>query len=114
MNNAKFLLIIAFLSSPLIADEIATLNELIEVTEKNLEHQKKTRELLIAFKQARLDFMNDPDNARKGTLMVRYAMELYREIEQQRLTHLFPPDFVYELQFFTEVGADGNHRQANR
>ncbi len=114
MNNVKLLTVILLLSTSLLADEIETLKELIERTEKNLESQLHSLEILRAYKSAKAEFINDPDNARKGSVMVRYAMELYREIETQRLTHLFPADFVYELQFFNEVGSNGNHRQEKR
>ena len=106
----KLFLITFLLFTPLFADEIDLLAELIELTEQNLEEQLHTMELLRTFKKAKLAFVVDADNAQKGTHMVRCAVGLLSEIEKQHLTQIFPKDFVNELQFYNKT----YHQQTKR
>ncbi|MCH9608575.1 MAG: hypothetical protein S4CHLAM45_11530 [Chlamydiales bacterium] len=109
-----FRLFFILLATPLIADEVETLQELIETTQKNLEGQLQAMQELKAYKEMRGHFLADPDNGKLGTLMVRRAMKLFQELEAQHLAHLFPTEFVDELRFFTQVGEDALHRSKNR
>ncbi len=104
--NIKILLALLFLGLPLFADEVQTLKELMSTTQKSLEGQERVLEALIAFQKARIDFVENSDNARLGTVLVKTAMLLQREAEREHLTHLFSPDFLYELQFFNQVGEE--------
>lgn len=106
----KLFLIISLLFAPLFADEVEVLSELIDTTRQNLDGQIQAMELLRSFKRARGAFITDADNAQKGSVMVRFGVELLSEIEKQHITHLFPKDFVNELQFFNEM----YHQQAKR
>ena len=103
----KFLLVTLLLFSPLFAapqDEISVLEELIDTTKKNLEGQQALLKILFEFKEARDAFIQDPDSNRLATTLVKRAMRLQKQVEQEHLSHLFSADFLMELTFYNQIG----------
>lgn len=97
-----------FLSIPVFAespqDEIDTFKELIQATKKNLHAEEKLLETLIAFRDLRQAFINDPTSGRLATKLVKVSMSLKTKIDEEHLEHLFSPEILTEIIFFSKVG----------
>jgi len=103
----KFLLVLAFLFSSLLAapqDEILVLEELINTTQSNLNAQQLLLKKMLEFKEAREAFLADPDSGKLATALVKRAMHLQAHLEKEHLAHLFSTDFLMELSFYNQVG----------
>ena len=85
-------------------DEIEIVQSLIQATQKNLYEQQMLLKLVVEFKQTRASFVAQPTNRRLATALVKTAMSISRQIEQEHLTHLFSSDFLTEIRFFNQVG----------
>lgn len=104
----KFLIPIFFVFSalPLMAfdEEIEVVQELVAVTEKSLAAQKELLIALVKLKQARSAFIEDPTSRKLATDVVKAAMLVQRQIENEHLAHLFSSDFLTEIQFYNQLG----------
>ncbi|MCH9626827.1 MAG: hypothetical protein S4CHLAM2_04580 [Chlamydiales bacterium] len=103
----KLLIPIFFVFSalPLLADEeIEVVQELIAVTQKNLQAQKELLTALVQFKQARHAFVEEPTSRKLATKLVKASMCVQKQIETEHLAHLFESDFLTELHFFNQLG----------
>lgn len=100
----RFLTVLIFVASSLIADEVGNLETLIATTQSQLIKQQKTLELFKQFQNARAAFVAQPESARLGTVLVRAAMQLHEAIDTAHLAHLFPIEFLEEVAFFSDVG----------
>lgn len=86
--------------------ELEVMEELIQATQKSLKFQKNLFLSLIAFKEARASFVEDPTSRKKASVLVKAAKCVQKELEQDHLTHLFSPDFLHEIQFFNQLGTE--------
>jgi hypothetical protein len=96
-----------FLNQSLLAtpqEEIATVEQLIETTKKNLENQQMILKLLRTYASAREAYLNDPDSGKLATALVKRAMALHLLLEKEHLLHLFGSDFLSEVAFYNQVG----------
>lgn len=91
---------------PLKAEEeaILVMRELVQASEKNLENQRRLLAFLEEFYQARERFVQESTNAQLGSALVRAAMRVQKELEQEQLAHLFTPEFLEEIRFFNQMG----------
>ena len=80
------------------------MKQLIETTEKSLEEQRRLLAHLEEFYKARILFVEDSNNAKAGAALVRAAMRINKELEQEHLAHLFSSEFLEEIRFFNQVG----------
>src|SRR5262249_30797883 len=85
-------------------EEIATLEQLVETTKKNLENQQDLLKLVRIYYSAREAYLADPDNGKLATALVKRAVALHQLLEQEHLSHLFAADFLSEVAFFNQVG----------
>ena len=90
---------------PLKAEEaLDTIKQLIATTEKSLDEQRSLLSLVEAFYQARALFVADSDDQKAAVTLVRAAMRVHRELENEHLSHLFSSEFLEEIRFFNQVG----------
>lgn len=107
MDMMKYLLSLALLTSSLFADDdLEIMRELIQSTKKNLTTQEAVLKHMTLFTQLRAAFIADPTSAKIATQLVKTAMTLHAELENENLSHLFSSDFLTELTFFNQVGVN--------
>ncbi len=85
-------------------EEIATLEQLVEMSKKNLENQQLILKSVRNYASARENYLADPDNGKLATALVKRAVALSQLLEKEHLSHLFAPDFLSELSFYNQVG----------
>ncbi|MCC5832743.1 MAG: hypothetical protein JJU12_06855 [Chlamydiales bacterium] len=104
----KFLIPIFFVFSllPLAAfdEEIEVVRDLISVTENSLAAQKELLTALVKLNQAKSAFIEEPTSRKLATDVVKAAMLVQKEIENEHLAHLFSSDFLNEIQFYNLLG----------
>lgn len=84
-------------------DDVAVLNELVELTKKTLGEQENLQKLLVDFKKKREKYILDPDNAKLATQLVKSSISLKAEIEKAEFVNLFSEDLLTEVRFFAGV-----------
>ncbi|MCP5469541.1 MAG: hypothetical protein H7A36_03440 [Chlamydiales bacterium] len=106
MKKIAFILLAATSFFPLKGDEeaIGVVKELIVTTERNLESQRRLLTYLEDFYKARDGFVQDSANAQLGASLVRAAMRVHKEMEEEHLAHLFSTEFLEEIRFFNQMG----------
>lgn len=107
ISRAGILIFFLLMSSALHAAdrEVEIVEGLIHVTTQNLQAQHTLLVAITRFKEARVAFVEEPTSRLLATRLVRAATAVHQQIEQEHLSHLFEKDFLSEIQFFTQVGA---------
>lgn len=82
--------------------EVETVQQLMRVTEQNLEDQKQLLAFLKDYKEKRFAYTQDKENREQAGLMVESAHTALQFIEEHHLNHLFTQEFLKELQFFEQ------------
>ena len=99
----SLLLTLAFF--PLKAEEaVDIVKHLIDTSEKSLDDQRRLLTHLEEFYRARDLFVTDSNNSKAGAALVRSAMRINKELNEEHLSHLFPSEFLEEVRFFNQVG----------
>lgn len=88
-----------------ISEELSLLDDLIDVTEKNLMAQKKLRKDIALYQQHKQHYLKDMDNRSAAYDMVQIAHRILEEINANYLVQVFPSDFISELTFFSQIAA---------
>ena len=105
MRKIALSLLLATSFFPLNGEEaVAVIKELIASTERNLENQQRLLSYLEEFYVAREHFVRDSNSAQLGAALVRSAMRVHREMEEEHLAHLFSASFLEEIRFFNQMG----------
>ena len=92
-------------------DELKIIDQLIATTQKQLEDEKKLRELMQQFKDQVEEFIQGKQTKSHASLMVRTAREINEMISANHIEHLFPKDYLDELTFFSSIaGKNGISR----
>lgn len=86
-------------------NEIVFLDQLISITEQNVENQKELKEKVKEYIQLRDQYARQTQNQELGMRLVRAAYEVLEGIKEQHLTHVFDKEFMSELTFFSTIGA---------
>lgn len=97
-------LFILTLCVPVFGHEADTLEDLIQMTEKNLTTQKNLLKAIREYEEKQAAFLKDSNSGKLATQLVRSASHVYKQIEKEHLQHLFSPDFLRDLRFFYEIG----------
>lgn len=84
--------------------ELEVMEELITATQKSLKSQKALFLSLVAFKEARASFIEDPTSRKRASDLVKAARMVQIELDQDHLAHLFSADFLSEIKFFNQLG----------
>ncbi len=84
--------------------EIERWEQLMQVTQRNLETQKKVYQLLLTYQR----LQQDPTSSQQSDALyerAQIARELQVLIEDYRLEVLFSKEFLQELKLFGQVGS---------
>ena len=84
-------------------DEVKIIDQLIFSTQKQLEDEKKLRELMLQFKDQIEEFVQGKQTKTHASQMVRTARQIYEMISANHIEHLFPKDYLDELTFFSSI-----------
>lgn len=88
-----------------ISEELSLLDDLIDVTEKNLVAQKQLRKDIFLYQQYKQRYLKDMENRNAAYEMVQIAHRILEEINANYLIHVFPSDFISELSFFSQIAS---------
>jgi uncharacterized protein (UPF0371 family) len=88
--------------SLVLINEMKRLDNLIYITEKNLENQKQLREMFNDYQNKLLAYLDDTQNKDLMLQMVRMAHLLLETIKEDHLTQVFDAEFISQLNFFSQ------------
>lgn len=86
-------------------NELAFLDQLITVTQQNLEKQKELKEKMKEYIQLRDQYARQTQNQELGMRLVKVAYGVLEGIKEQHVSHVFDQEFMSELTFFSNIGA---------
>lgn len=89
----------------LIGNELTMLDNLIEVTQQNLERQEALRELVKEYQKVHDQYMKNIDDKELLYGLIKKAYRLLENIKESHLEHAFAPEFISELTVFSQVAA---------
>lgn len=84
-------------------DEIETISQLVQTTERQLSAQKQLQELISVFKQQQEIFFQGNQSKDHSTKMVHTAVEILKIVKENNYENLFSPVFMHELQLFSAI-----------
>lgn len=84
-------------------DNIQALDALINIEEKKLTIHKRLKELLLAIETHEEIFAKEPNNKNIASLLVTSAREALQIISSEKLEHLFTPDLLNDLRFYSSI-----------
>lgn len=85
-----------------VAKELQRLNNLIAITEKNLENQNALKELFLDYQQQQIHYLQDTQNKELTLKMVKSAHRLLESIQANHLIQTFDTEFMSQLTFFSQ------------
>ncbi len=86
-------------------DPLRPLDDLIAITEKNLNEQKLLRKQAVEYYKIKSRYLQDKQNKDLVIQMVRAAHQMQQTIESQRVAQLFDAELLEELKFFAKIAA---------
>lgn len=89
----------------LFPSELATLDQLIAVTQRNVEAQRLLRCQLIDYQQLQTRYLRNPDDKDVLFRLIKTAQKAMNTIKNEELTHLFSSEFLSELNLFAQIGS---------
>lgn len=84
------------------ADEVETIEHLVQATEKNLEKQKELLKSLEAFKLARERFRRE-ESKEAAADVINLACNIKELLEENHLSGLFKAEFLSEVQVISKM-----------
>lgn len=84
------------------AKELQHLNNLITITEKNLENQKALKQLFLDYQQLQVNYLQNTEDKEITLQMVKSAHRLLEGIKAAHLTQTFDSEFISQLTFFSQ------------
>lgn len=88
-----------------VANEMKRLNNLISITEKNLENQKKLKQLFLDYQQQQVNYLQNSQDKEVTLQMVKTAYLLLEGIKANHLIQTFDTEFISQLTFFSQFVA---------
>jgi hypothetical protein len=85
-----------------VKNELKRLDQLIFVTEMNLEQQKALRELFLYYQDRQSSYLQNPQDKESTLHMVRAAYQLLEAIKANHLLQTFDTEFISQLTFFSQ------------
>jgi hypothetical protein len=85
------------------ADEIETIDQLIETSSRQLEKQRELKELMISYKHQCDLFEKGNESKVHIFRLVATASQLLTKIAENHLQHLFAPEYMEELSLFSSI-----------
>jgi ribosomal protein L28 len=94
--------VIATITAPsLEINAVEVLEQSIERTQKNLETQKKIKDLLVELNSLKKRFVKNETSKEEAWRMVKVSANVLKLIENDHLEHLFSVEFLEELKVFS-------------
>ncbi len=84
-------------------DEIATINELLARTDRQLASQQKLKELMINLNDQEKTFLKGDESKAHVSLMTETALQILKIIEENHYGDLFPSPYMEELRLFSKI-----------
>ena len=84
-------------------DTMRQLNDLIEVTENNLNHLRDLRQQFTEYYKIKAKYLLNQQDRDQILRMVKAASQLQHTIEAQNLSYAFDPETLKELSFFSQI-----------
>jgi hypothetical protein len=94
-----------------ITPELATLNNLIEITQKNVEIQESIRQQLVNYQKVNKEFLKHPDDKELLYQTIILADRLFEKINNAHITQSFSPEFLKELKLFSQIAQNQGGRK---
>lgn len=88
--------------------ELALIDNLIEVTEKNLARQRKLKREINEYIALQERYMKNTNDKDLGFQLVKSAKEVLEGIKDQNLTQVMDAQFMSELAFFSSIADKWN------
>lgn len=88
--------------------ELNRLNFLIEATQRSLENQLQLKKDIGEYLLLQEEYAKNNDNIQLSMKMILKAWEIYQTVQKFHLEYLFDPQFIKELEFFSEVAEKQN------
>lgn len=84
-------------------NQLAMLDQLIEVTKQNLEREKQLRAMVQDYLDTQNAYFKTPGDRELTLLMVKNAYYLLEKIKEAHLEQAFDLEFIGELTFFSQI-----------
>ena len=84
-------------------DEVAAMDHLIEVTEKQAKIQKELRILMVQFKEHQEVFFKGEQTKQRAYQMVMTASQILAMISEHHMQHLFASEYLQELAMCSSI-----------
>ena len=85
------------------SNELTRLNNLIQVTAKNLEKQKSLLIMVQEYQHMQEKYLKSPDDNDQLFRLVKAAYRLSETIKENNLSQTFSSDFMSELNLFSQI-----------
>ncbi|WP_213151480.1 MULTISPECIES: hypothetical protein [unclassified Neochlamydia] len=85
-----------------VKNELKRLDQLIFVTERNLEQQKALREIFLHYQERQSFYLQNPQDKESTLHMVKAAYQLLEAIKANHLLQTFDTEFISQLTFFSQ------------
>lgn len=85
-----------------VAKELLQLNNLIAITEQNLQNQKALKELFIDYQQKQVNYLQNSQDKEITLQLVKSAHRLLEGIKTHHLLQTFDAEFISQLTFFSK------------
>lgn len=85
-----------------VAKELQHLNQLIAITEQNLENQKALRQLFVDYQQQQVNYLQNSQDKEITLQMVKSAHRLLESVKANHLVQTFDTEFISQLTFFSQ------------
>jgi hypothetical protein len=86
-------------------NQLALLDNLIAVTEKNVTLEKQLRQMVQEYLKVQEAYLQNPSNQEQTLKMVTMAQRLLDKVKEANLLQAFDTDFISELTFFSQIAA---------
>lgn len=87
-----------------VRDEWDCINQLIALTEQNLESQRALRALIAEYRQEQLAFLQGDKTAKRLRQLSQLARQVQHGIQEAHLEELFGSHFMEEISLLSTVG----------
>lgn len=102
----------ADIQSQVVPDEIVRIDQLIQATEASLTRLKSLKTLLVDYKKAEVQAVNNPKDTDNLLKLVTLASQIQTTITDSALQDYFAPQFLEELKKFAQISEKKNIPQA--
>ncbi|MGE5196631.1 MAG: hypothetical protein ACM3JI_04815 [Anaerolineae bacterium] len=90
---------------PSSVDEVTALDEIIDLSEKQLSNYKHLRHLILEFKNQKEQFLEQNLPKKQVSHMLKTSKEILEIITSSKINHFFPNEYLDELAVFSSVAS---------